>query len=213
LDLILDSSFISGNSVFTIKIQHTKLNKVVLPVYVYGQPVLKKKGRFITEDELPQIKELVENMFETMYASHGVGLAAQQIGKDLRLFVMDTIQLGEDADVEKPIKQAFLNAEKVEEDGDFWTYEEGCLSFPEIRGNVDRPEKITIRYRDLDFKEHIETFDGFNARVMQHEYDHTMGELFIEKFKPLKRRMLKKKLDKIKAGEVDAAYPIRVYRK
>lgn len=186
---------------------------MILPVYVYGQPVLKKVGRFIEEKELPEIKELVENMFETMYASHGVGLAAQQIGKDLRLFVMDTIQLGEETDIDDPIKQVFINAEKIEEEGDFWTYEEGCLSFPDIRGNVDRPETITIRYRDLEFIEHIKTFDGFNARVIQHEYDHTVGELFIDKFKPLKKRMLKKKLDKIKAGEVDAGYAIRVYRR
>jgi peptide deformylase len=186
---------------------------MVLPVYVYGQPVLKKEGRFVTKDELPEIRELVENMFETMYASHGVGLAAQQIGRDLRLFVMDSYQVKEDMELEVAYKQAFLNVEKIEENGDMWTYEEGCLSFPDLRGNVDRPSTITLRYRDLDWNEHVETFDGFNARVIQHEYDHTMGQLFIEKFKPLKRRMLKKKLEKIKSGEVDAGYPIRVYRK
>lgn len=186
---------------------------MVLPVYVYGQPVLKKVGRFVTVEEMPQIRELVENMFETMYASHGVGLAAQQIGRDLRIFVMDTFQMEEDRDLKHPVKQAFINVEKLDEDGDLWTFEEGCLSFPDIRGNVDRPEKITLRYRDLDFNEHVKTFDGFNARVIQHEYDHTMGELFIDKFKPLKKRMLKKRLDKIKVGDVEAAYPIRVYRR
>jgi peptide deformylase len=186
---------------------------MILPIYVYGQPVLKKVGRFIREEELPEIRELLESMWETMYASHGVGLAAQQVGRDLRLFIMDTAQVKEDMEVDQPIKQTFINAEKIEEQGEWWTTEEGCLSFPDVRGNVDRPERITLRYRDLDFKEHVETFDGFNARVIQHEYDHTMGELFIDKFKPIKRRLLKKKLDKIRAGEVDAGYPIRVYRR
>lgn len=185
---------------------------MILPIYVYGQPVLKKVGRFIDKDELPEIKELIENMWETMYSSHGVGLAAQQIGRDLRLFIMDTVQVKEDMELDQPIKRAFLNAERIDESGELWTTEEGCLSFPDIRGNVDRQEQITLRYRDLDWNEHVETFDGFNARVIQHEYDHTIGELFIDKFKPLKKRMLKKKLDKIKIGDIDAGYPIRVYR-
>ena len=186
---------------------------MILPVFVYGQPVLRKKGRTIKEEEMPEIRTLVENMWETMYASHGVGLAAHQIGKDLKLFIIDSIQVEEDMEDLVGMKKVFINAEKVEESGEEWTFEEGCLSFPDIRGTVERPSVITLKYRDLDFKEHIETFDGFNARVIQHEYDHTMGELFIEKFKPLKRRLLKKKLDKIKNGEAKASYPVRVYRK
>jgi peptide deformylase len=186
---------------------------MILPVYVFGQPILRKEGRFIKEEEMPEIKILIENMWETMYASHGVGLAAHQIGRDLRLFIMDSVQVEEDMDMGKGFKKIFINAEKISEEGEIWTFEEGCLSFPEIRGNVDRPSKITIKYRDLDFVEHVETFDGFNARVIQHEYDHTIGELFIEKFKPLKKRLLKKRLDLIKVGEAKAGYPTRPYRK
>lgn len=186
---------------------------MILPVFVYGQPLLRNVGRLIKEEEMPEIRSLVENMWETMYASHGVGLAAHQIGRDVRLFIMDSIQVEEDMENLKGIKKVFVNPEKIEENGEDWAFEEGCLSFPDIRAMVDRPLSITLKYRDLDFNEHIETFEGFNGRVIQHEYDHTMGELFIEKFKPLKKRMLKKKLDKIKNGEIQASYPIRVYRK
>lgn len=186
---------------------------MILPVFVYGQPVLRKKGRDIKEEEMPEIRSLVENMWETMYASHGVGLAAHQIGKDLKLFLIDSVQVEGDMEDLVGMKKVFINAEIIKEEGEEWSFEEGCLSFPDIRGTVERLPIITIKYRDLDFKEHIETFDGFNARVIQHEYDHTMGELFIEKFKPLKRRLLKKKLDKIKSGEAKASYPVRVYRK
>ena len=186
---------------------------MILPVYVFGQPVLKKEGRFIAEEELPRITELVESMWETMYASHGVGLAAQQVGHDLRLFIVDSIQVEEEDDKGTGIKKVFLNAEIIEESDEWVTMEEGCLSFPDLRGNVDRPDKITIRYRDLDFNEFTEVYAGFNARVIQHEYDHTMGDLFIEKFTPLKKRLLKKKLEKIRTGQVEAEYPIRVYRR
>ena len=186
---------------------------MILPVYVFGQPLLRRQGRFIKKEEMPEIREFVENMWETMYSSHGVGLASHQVGRDLKLFIMDSLQVQKDMELETAFKKVFINAEKIEESGDLWTFEEGCLSFPDMRANVDRPEKITLRYRDIDFKEHIETFDGFNARVIQHEYDHTMGKLFIDKFKPLKKRMLTKKLEKIKNGDIDAGYPIRVYRK
>ena len=187
---------------------------MILPVYVFGQPVLKKKGRYIEEKDLPEIVALVESMWETMYTSHGVGLAAQQIGRDLRLFIIDSIQVEDDMlEGGQGFKKVFLNSEIIEMSDDWVTMEEGCLSFPDIRGNIDRPERITLRYRDLDFNEFTETFEGFNARVIQHEYDHTMGDLFIEKFKPLKKRMLKKRLDKIKTGDIEASYPIKVYRK
>ncbi len=186
---------------------------MILPVYVYGQSVLKQKGRDILPEEMEEIKTLVEQMWETMYKSHGVGLAAHQIGQAIRLFIVDTIQLNDHEDEKKGIRKVFINGEILKEEGEIVSIEEGCLSFPDLRGKIERPSIVTIRYRDLDFTEHVETFEGFDARVIQHEYDHTLGTLFIEKFNPLKKRLVQGKLDKIKSGMVQADYPVRVSRR
>lgn len=182
---------------------------MILPVYAYGQKVLKQKAVAISED-FEDLNVLIDNMFDTMYNAQGVGLAAPQIGKSIRLFIIDTIQLEEeDSKAFKGIKQAFINPEMITEEGDLWKYEEGCLSIPKIRGDVERQKKITIKYQDQEFKEHTLTFDGINARVIQHEYDHVEGILFTEKLKPLKRKLIKKKLDKIKSGNIESDYRMK----
>lgn len=185
---------------------------MILPVYVYGQSVLKQPGRSVVSNEIEVIRKLVDQMWETMYKSHGVGLAAHQVGQALKLFIVDTVQLNEN-DENKGIKKVFINAEILLEEGEIVSIEEGCLSFPDLRGKIERPSVVTIRYQDQDLVEHIETYDGFDARVIQHEYDHTLGTLFIEKFNPLKKRLLKSKLEKIKSGLIQADYPVKVSRK
>lgn len=180
-----------------------------LTVYAYGHPVLKKIANEISREEFNSLGNLVEDMYETMYKTSGVGLAAPQVGLSVRVFVVDTVQVKEELKIENPIKKAFINPVKIEEWGKMWGYEEGCLSFPDINANVDRPENIRIKYLDENFVEHVEVFNGFNARVIQHEYDHLDGILFVEKFKPLKRRLLDKKLEKIKKGEIQTKYPMK----
>ena len=183
---------------------------MILPVYAFGQPVLKRVATDIALDD-PNLPTLLENMWETMYHASGVGLAAPQIGKSYRIFLVDTVQLteGEDEPKEVGVKSAFINAHKVEESGEEWSYEEGCLSIPHIRGDVERPERITIRYFDGDLEEHTRTFTGMTARVIQHEYDHIDGVLFIDKLKPLKRRLVSAKLEKIRKGKVEADYRMK----
>ena len=160
--------------------------KMILPIYAYGYPILKKVAGKIDQD-YKGLDELIENMWETMYNAKGVGLAAPQIGLSMRLFLVDTAQMMEDDDDEDGIKQVFINAEKIEETGSFWDYEEGCLSIPDITGDISRPKNIRLKYYDEKFNEHIESFDGLTSRVIQHEYDHLEGELFTEKLKPLKK--------------------------
>lgn len=189
---------------------------MILPVYAYGHPVLKRRAVEVdlADESLPK---LLDDMWATMYNASGVGLAAPQIGRSLRIFLVDTEQLeaeeeGAQLAPGEGIKLAFLNAEIVEEDGDDWAYEEGCLSIPHIRGEVDRPEGVTIRFATPDGAEHERHFTGVNARVVQHEYDHIEGVLFTEKLKPLKRRLVARKLDKIKKGQVDADYRLKFVR-
>ncbi len=184
-----------------------------LPVYAYGQPVLKKVAKDITQEEFLILGNLVEDMFETMYNTNGVGLAGPQIGQSIRLFVIDTVQVQDDMKIEEGIKKVFINAHILEKSGERWSYEEGCLSFPDINGSVERESVVKIKYVDQDFNEIIEEYDGFNARVIMHEYDHLDGNLFVEKFKPLKKRMLKKKLEKLRLGEIETSYPMRFYRR
>ena len=186
---------------------------MILPIYTYGQPVLKRVADDITMD-YADLADLVANMWETMYNAKGVGLAAPQVGRSIRLFMIDTEQLeGDDDEPDfKGIKRVFINAHIVEETGDRWEYEEGCLSIPNIRGDVARNEHIRLRYMDKDFKEHEEEFTGINARVIQHEYDHIDGVLFTEKLKPLRKRRVKRKLDNMAKGIVDADYAIRPAR-
>ena len=185
---------------------------MILPIYAYGQSVLKKEGAFIDPD-YPDLEALIANMWETMYEAQGVGLAAPQIGKSIRLFVIDTIQVMEEGKESEGIKQVFINAEKLEEAGDPWSYEEGCLSIPEVRGDVDRPPQIKLRYQDEHFGAHERVFTGMNARVIQHEYDHIDGILFVEHLKPLKRRLVRRKLENIRKGKVSAEYKMKFARR
>lgn len=180
-----------------------------LPIYAYGHSVLKKMCDPIEEID-DEIKQLIEDMWETMYHAQGVGLAGPQIGKGLRIFVIDTIQTESEEDKGfKGIKKVFINAEMVEEHGKEWPYEEGCLSIPDVRADVIRNEKILIKYQDENLEVHEESFDGINARVIQHEYDHIEGILFTSKIKPLKRRLIKRKLDAISVGNVKVEYRMR----
>ncbi|MCB0658840.1 MAG: peptide deformylase [Saprospiraceae bacterium] len=182
---------------------------MILPIVLYGNPGLKKKCTPI-DAEYPELTDLIENMWQTMYQAHGVGLAAPQVGLNIRLFVVDTTQTAkEEKDKAESIKQVFINAEMIDEFGEPLDYEEGCLSIPNIHGDVTRPESISIRYLDPEFNLHTETYTGMNARVIQHEYDHIEGILFTEKLKPLKRARLAKKLDKIKKGIVDCDYKVK----
>ena len=186
---------------------------MILPVVAYGHPVLRRVADDITP-EYPDLKKLIDDMWETMYHTNGVGLAAPQINKSVRIFVMDTEQIVKDFDEEdkrefpneKPIKRVFINAHKVEDHGEPWAYNEGCLSIPKIREDIRRPEFVTLRYMDEQFVEHEETFAGITARVIQHEYDHIDGKLFIDYIAPLKKRLIKKKLDDISSGKVRVDY-------
>jgi peptide deformylase len=182
---------------------------MILPIYAYGQPVLKKIAEDITPD-YPNLQELIQNMWDTMYDAHGVGLAAPQIGVSIRLFTIDSEQIEkEDEPNHVGFKRVFLNAHKVEEKGDKWSYEEGCLSIPNIRGEVQRKAVLTLRYMDENFVEHTETFDGINARVIQHEYDHLDGILFTEYLSPVKRTLIKGKLENIRRGKTKAEYKMK----
>ena len=181
---------------------------MILPIYAYGHPVLRKIGTDISQDH-ENLSQLLDNMWETMYNAKGIGLAAPQIGKSLRLFLVDTTQLEDEEKDLKGIKKVLINAEMIEEYGPEDSYEEGCLSIPDLRGDVVRHTEIRIKYLDENFKEHTEEFDGINARVIQHEYDHIEGKLFIEKLQPLKKRLVKRKLENIKKGKVSIDYRMR----
>ena len=186
---------------------------MILPIYTLGQPILKKVCNEI-DASYENLESLIENMWETMYAAKGVGLAAPQIGKQIRLFIVDTVQVFEEDEESEEIgvKQIFINAKKVEEEGELWAYEEGCLSIPNIRADVNRKEKLTIEFYDENFVKHVQTFEGINARVILHENDHVDGVLFIEHLKPLKRKMLKRKFDFIRKGFAEADYRLKPIR-
>ncbi|HEA30840.1 MAG TPA: peptide deformylase [Leeuwenhoekiella sp.] len=188
---------------------------MILPIVAYGDPVLRQKAKEIPQ-EYPDLKELVDNMFESMYAASGVGLAAPQIGKAIRLFVIDTSPFAGDEDFTeeerdqlKNFKKTFVNAEIVKEEGDEWPFGEGCLSIPGINEDVFRQPDITIRYENTDRQAHTETYTGLIARVIQHEYDHIEGILFTDKLSSLKKRILKSKLRNISKGKVDTDYRMR----
>ena len=184
---------------------------MILPIYAYGQPVLKRKAINIPQDQ-ENLKELIDNMWETMYNANGIGLAGPQIGKSLRIFLIDTNLVKEEGD-ESGVKQVFINAQILEESGEEGSYEEGCLSIPDVRGDVDRLNTIVIEYFDENFEKHTKTFDGIEARVIQHEYDHIEGKLFTEKLQPLKKRLIKRKLENIKKGKVKCDYRMRFVKK
>jgi peptide deformylase len=181
---------------------------MILPVYAYGQPVLKKIGKEINKD-YANLSVLLDNMWETMYFAAGVGLAAPQIGLDIRLFIVDTLQLKDEEKSLNGIKKVFINAEMIEEVGIEWAYEEGCLSIPNIRADVNRKPNITLRYMDENFNLHTESFDGMNARVIQHEYDHIQGKLFTDYLSPVKRSLLRHKLENIRKGKVATDYDLK----
>jgi peptide deformylase len=179
------------------------------PIIAYGDPVLRKKATAIEPDEYPHIKLLVENLFETMYAARGVGLAAPQVGLSMRLFVIDVGVFDDEEPELKGFKKAFINANILEETGEEWPFNEGCLSIPDIREDVQRKPVIKISYYDEDWKHHEETFKGMAARVIQHEYDHIEGKLFIDKLSPLRKRLIQKRLNDISKGIVDVEYKMK----
>lgn len=174
---------------------------------MYGDPVLRKRAKEVQKDSL-DIKAFVQDMYETMYAAHGIGLAAPQIGKSIRVFVVDGTTLNEEEEDMTGFKKAFINPVMVEENGEEWEFEEGCLSIPNIRENVSRPETVRIRYADEDWNIIEEEYDGIKARIIQHEYDHLEGKMFIDYLSPLKKRMLKGKLTDISKGDVETEYRI-----
>lgn len=186
---------------------------MILPIVAYGHPVLRKIATDITPD-YPGLAKLMEDMWETMYASSGVGLAAPQINRDIRLFVVDTAQMFanmSEADKEEypddpGIKAVFINAHIVELEGEEWPYNEGCLSIPKVREDVMRPESVTLEYVNENFEPQTQTFEGLTARVILHEYDHIEGKLFIDHLSPLKRKLLKGKLTDITKGKISVDY-------
>lgn len=188
---------------------------MILPIVAYGDPILRKMGKEITPD-FEDLSGLIDNMFETMYKAHGVGLAAQQIGKALRLFVIDAAPFADDEELSKEeieflksFKRSYINPVIIEESGEEWPFNEGCLSIPGINEDVFRFETIKIQYQDLDFNTHEEILTGLAARIFQHEYDHIEGVLFTDHLSGLKKRLLKKKLENITKGIADAAYRMR----
>jgi peptide deformylase len=186
---------------------------MILPIVAYGHPVLRKVAR----DILPEhqgLEKLIDDMWETMYASNGVGLAAPQVNRDIRLFVVDTVQIFENMEEEEKedypgdtgVKAAFINAHIVELGGSEWTYNEGCLSIPKIREDISRQAQVTLKFRDPEFNSHLITFTGISARVILHEYDHIEGKLFIDHISALKRKLMKGKLNDISKGKVKVDY-------
>ena len=182
-----------------------------LPIVAYGDPILKEIGQEIGPD-YPNLKEIIENMYETMYTSRGVGLAAPQIGLSIRLFVVDCSPFEEDEPGLDGFKKTFINAEILEQEGEEWLFSEGCLSIPEVREEVARKPKITICYCDENFVEHTETYEGFAARVIQHEFDHIEGVLFTDYLSPLRKRIIKRRLTEIMNGKINPGYRMRFYK-
>jgi peptide deformylase len=188
-------------------------NLMILPIVAYGSPVLRKVCGEITAD-YPELDKLIADMWETLYNSNGVGLAAPQINLPIRLFVIDTKQIFENQDEDEKddypdtpgYKGVFINAHIVELNGKEWAYNEGCLSIPKIREDVNRNEKVTIEFEDENFQAYTKTFNGITARVILHEYDHIEGKLFIDYIKPLKRKLMKRKLDDITKGKIKVDY-------
>lgn len=185
---------------------------MILPIVAYGDPVLRKKGEDIDKD-FPKLQELIADMYETMYSASGVGLAAPQIGRAIRLFVVDASGfVDEDEEDEEELggfKKVFINPQIIEEDGEEWDFNEGCLSIPDIREDVSRHERIRIKYMDENFNEYDEVYDGLKARVIQHEYDHIEGILFTDYLSPLRKRILKGKLSNITKGKISVSYRMR----
>ncbi|NNF30171.1 MAG: peptide deformylase [Flavobacteriaceae bacterium] len=188
---------------------------MILPIVAYGDAALRQETKEIDKD-YPKLDELIENMFETMYAARGIGLAAPQVAKSIRLFIVDATPFEDDDDLTEKerkyvstFKKVFINAKIVEEEGDEWAFNEGCLSIPDINEDVFRKPQITMEYMDENFKKHKETYDGIVARIIQHEYDHIEGILFTDKLSPLKKRIIKGRLANISKGKIDVAYRMK----
>jgi len=180
---------------------------MIYSVTVFGDPVLRKKAEPITAD-FKDLESFIQNMYETMYNSDGIGLAAPQIGQSIRVFVLDSTT--DEEDEPAGIKRAFINPEIIEKFGEVWTMNEGCLSVPEIKEDIVRPESVRIKYQDENFVSHEEVFNGLTARVIQHEYDHLEGIMFVDYLNPLKKRILKSKLTAISKGKVIPKYKIKI---
>jgi peptide deformylase len=192
---------------------------MILPIVGYGDPVLRKKGEEIPK-EFHNLSQIIADMYETMYNAYGVGLAAPQVGLSLRLFVIDTKPFSDDEDLPKEeqeqlaaFKQTFINPVILKEEGEEWGFNEGCLSIPEVREDVYRPERITIEYMDEDFNKKTEVYDGLIARVIQHEYDHIEGILFTDKISSLKKKLIQKKLQNIMEGKTRPDYKMKFIAK
>lgn len=188
---------------------------MILPIVAYGDPVLRKKSVEISKD-YPDLNTLIANMKETMYNASGVGLAAPQIGKAIRLFVIDASPFADDEDLNKEenellknFNRVFINPQILKEEGEEWAFNEGCLSIPDVREDVWRHPTITIEYQDENFEKHTEILTGLAARIFQHEYDHIEGILFTDKISSLKKRLLKRKLENISKGKIKADYRMR----
>jgi peptide deformylase len=184
----------------------TSIKQMILPIVAYGDPVLKKRASDISK-KYPKLEELISDMYETMQASHGVGLAAPQIGLSIRLFVIDASAF-EDEEV-KDFREVFINPVIVEEEGPLWKFNEGCLSIPTIREDVQRKKVLRIEYYDENWNHKKETYTGLAARIIQHEYDHIEGVLFIDRISPLRKRLIKSKLLDISKGIVDVDYKMK----
>jgi len=188
---------------------------MVLPIYIYGWPLLRKKSEDITPD-YPELKQLIADMYETMYHAEGCGLAAPQIGRNIRVVVIDGAPFASDDDPDdmlRTFKKVLVNPVIVEHTGEDCVHEEGCLTFPKLREQVKRPSKVKIEYMDENFQPHSEEYDGMAARIIQHEYDHIEGVFFIDRISPLRRKLITAKLHSIAKGKVDCAYKIKVYKK
>ena len=185
---------------------------MILPIVAYGSNVLRSQCKEI-DSSYSNLDQLIENMFETMYAASGVGLAAPQINKSIRLFIVDTSPFKDDESPDHVVcKKIFINPKITSITGESWSFSEGCLSIPEVREDVRRLSEITIDYFDKDFNKHTEIYDGLNARVILHEYDHIEGILFVDKISPLRKRMIKGKLKDITNGTLNANYLIRSFK-
>ncbi len=188
---------------------------MILPIVAYGDPVLRKVAKEIDAD-YPNLKELIENMKQTMYNASGVGIAAPQIGKSIRIFIIDATPFADDEELSeedreqlKDFKKVFINPKVIDEEGDEWAFNEGCLSIPDIREDVFRQESVSFEYQDENFETHQQTLTGIAARVFQHEYDHLEGILFTDKLSSLKKRIIKKKLEKISLGKINVDYRMK----
>lgn len=181
---------------------------MILPIYLYGQSVLRKKASDISPD-YPHLKTLIANMFETMYQADGIGLAAPQIGLDIRLFIIDLLPLAEDDKRFENFKKVFINPQIIESSEKTNNYSEGCLSLPGINESVIRPEKIRIKYLDENFEPHDEEYDDFFARCIQHEYDHIEGVMFVDKISGIRKQLIKSKLNNLIKGNISCSYRIK----